>query len=101
LFRSNDDAFVVSQFLPVRHSLWGSRFESSCEALLENEIIRSLRLLPFAIDPGGDYFCFCTEGPDAGSIWFFCGEYIDEPDRAAVRIASGFEEFVGSLEADE
>ncbi len=99
LFKKDDTVFVVHEFLPVKYGK--HLFETSFRNLKVEAEILPKHLVPFALDPGGDYYCFSVRDKDAGSIWIYRGEYSDEPERAVQFIAKSLNEFVESMVADE
>lgn len=100
LFRKDDSIFVVQEFLPIRHGREDELFEDVCRDLRNERAIIPRHLIPFAIDPGGDYFCFGTKAGTVGAIYYFCGEYIDEPEGPLTLLADSLREFIERLEED-
>lgn len=93
--------YVVHEFLPVKHGEHGTLEDSIQHLKVEAPILPDY-LVPFAIDPGGDYYCFSIRPQDHGAIYFFAGEfYEDTPERAVKYLARSLPEFLGSLTEDE
>lgn len=100
VFREGECVYVVQEFLPVRHGRKDGLLEDACRDLRNEREIIPPHLIPFAFDPGGDYFCFGTNPGEAGAIYFFAGEYADDPQRAVSLLASTLREFVERLQED-
>jgi hypothetical protein len=98
LFKRDDVIFVVHQFLPIRYGR--HRFEESFRNLKVEASILPADLVPFGMDPGGDYYCFSTGPKQYGSIWMYRGEY-DDPASAREKLADSLVEFIERMEADE
>lgn len=74
----------------------GSAIRSYGRLVSEKQLMPP-RWLPFAYDPGGDYF-FVNCSIDIGEVIFFKGDYWpDEMDRCIVKLGVGFEEFWNRL----
>lgn len=58
-------------------------------------------LVPFAIDPGGDYYCFSTRPADLGAIYAFHMDLWREPERAMDRLAASVADFFSKLRSKE
>lgn len=99
IFKKDDVVYVLHEFLPVKYGK--HLFEQSFRSLkVEDEII-PVHLVPFAVDPGGDYYCFSVSDEDGGAIWIYRGEYSDDPDRAVQFLARSLEEFLGGMIAEQ
>jgi len=94
LYRKDGRVFVVQGFLPMKYGPPGTRFEDKYRNL--KEVIPDC-LIPFAIDPGGDYYCVSTRESDCGSMWLYIGEYFDEPDRATLLLCASLQEFLEGM----
>jgi len=101
LFDRNGTIHVLQEFLPVKYGRVGGRFEHVNRDLKIEEEILPQHLFALANDPGGDFYCFSVRQHDAGSIWFYTGEYSDEPDRAVRFLASNLGEFLAGMRLDE
>ena len=98
----NDRIFVVQNFLPVKYSSSSAvRFEDVLSQLKGRQPIIPSHLIPFAIDPGGDFFCISNSEKDFGEIFFYRGEYSDDPRRAVSFLAPSLEQFVENLAPDD
>ena len=99
LFKKNNRIFVVQEFLQIK---FGTReFEETFRDFkIDNEILPK-NLVPFAVDPGGDYYCFSIGDEDRGSIWFYVGEYHDQQDRAAEYLTKSLPAFLEGMTREE
>jgi hypothetical protein len=99
LFKKDHTVFVIHEFLPVKYGK--HLFEQSFRNLKNEAAVLPKHLVPFAVDPGGDYYCFSVRDKDVGSIWIYRGEYSEEPDSAVEYLAKSLDDFVGGMVADE
>jgi len=99
LFEHEDDGYKIHNFLSLKHGP-GTIESAFKSAFLDNELMPK-NLVPFAIDAGGDFFCFSIADEDFGAIIFFDSEYYDEPDRCLVPLADSFSDFIAQLIVDE
>jgi len=99
LFKKDDTVFVVSEFLPIKY---GNMLFEDCfrDLKIEREVLPE-HLVGFAVDPGGDYYCFSVRDNDYGSIWIYRGEHSDDPERAVEYLAPSLTKFLESMEPDE
>lgn len=101
LFKKDDTVFVVSEFFPIKYGRANCSFEDVFRDLkIEREVLPK-HLVPFADDPGGDFYCFSVSDNEVGSIWIYRGEYSDEPDRAVEFLAPSLNEFLENMVAEE
>ncbi|HLN26642.1 MAG TPA: SMI1/KNR4 family protein [Gemmataceae bacterium] len=99
LYKAGDTIFVVHEFLPIRYGK--DRLEDTIQSLKHDDEILPKHLVPFAVDPGGDYYCFSVRSQDQGTIWFYIGDYHDEPEKAAVYVAESLPEFIQGMTEEE
>jgi cell wall assembly regulator SMI1 len=97
LFFKNDEYFSVSEFLPIKHGVRGTRFEDTYFDVVQGSDFFPKNLIPIASDSGGDYFCYCLEPGKIGAIYFYQFDYYDDPTRAAVYLADNLKDFLDSL----
>jgi hypothetical protein len=97
VYNYQDRLLIVQELLPIRHGTKNCLFEDTYYDLKIERMVIPEHLVPFAIDPGGDYFCFSLQDDDIGAIYFFIGEYAESPERAIIRLASSLKEFIDSL----
>lgn len=101
LFVKDDTIYVVNEFLPIKYGKSRNLFEDVFHDLkVEREILPAY-LIPFADDPGGDFYCFSIRKQDRGSIWIFRGDYFDDPQRSHVFLCRSLCEFVEAMMVDE
>jgi len=98
VLRLGERLLVVHAFLPVKHGPKGCLFEDTCRRLRVERKVFPEHLVPFAVDPGGDYFCFSVRNEDEGAIYHFIGEYLPDEDRAVTRLSGSLPEFLELLE---
>ncbi len=92
------DTFVVDQFIPIKYGDF--TFEDVYrQHVIEDKIIPSY-LIPFAIDPGGDYFCISVRAEDKGKVFFFWTEFYEDLKRAVRLVAPSFEDFIESMKKE-
>lgn len=96
-----ETAYVVSEFLPIKHGRQGSLFEDTMVRLKKDQEVIPDYLIPFAVDPGGDYYCFSISDNDHGRIYFFSGEDMNARKNATTRISESLKEFVSNMESDD
>ena len=101
LFKRDDRVYVVQGFLSVRFGPSHNRLENVFQDLKIDREILPKKLVPFAIDPGGDYYCFSVDEVDKGAIYVFVGEHADAPERATLRLANSLPEFIEGMVDDE
>ena len=100
VFRSGEKVLAVHAFLPVKNGPEGGLFEDTYRRLKEERAVFPEHLVPFAVDPVGDYFCFSVRSGDEGAIYHFVGEYIPDYERAITKLSDSLESFLLSLEDD-
>ena len=95
----DDVTFILRDFHPIKHGVPGCLFESVFFDVKVDRKLLPAHLVPFACDPGDDYFCFSTREEDYGAIWMYRWDYYDEPDRAVEFLAGSLPEFLAALVA--
>lgn len=91
------EMFIVHKILPVKYGKPGLRLEDDIEQVKFNQALLPEHLIPFAINPGGDYFCFSTCERDKGSICIFRMDYFDDPFRAVIQLTPSLAQFLSRL----
>jgi hypothetical protein len=71
--------------------------EHSMERFKVKETVFPDRLIPFAVDPGGDYYCFSVCPDEVGAIYLFHMDHYGEPEGAAEYLAPSLGEFLSKL----
>jgi cell wall assembly regulator SMI1 len=104
LFREDDVIYVLQEFLPIKYAPVGRRFEDVIHDL-QDDLKRGCKvlpdyLIPFAIDPGGDYYCISNRQEDLGSVFIFRGEHFDQPNRACKKLATSLRDFIDQMEEE-
>ena len=102
LYRLEDIVLVVSEFLPVKYGTDKEQLEYYYKDLVLDEKILPNYLVPFAIDPGGDFFCFSIrKEEDYGSIYIWRHEEYENPDAALLYVCCSLEEFIDGLKEEQ
>jgi len=99
LFPKDDDYCVVHEFLPIK--LGEDTLEETLQDLVIERHVIPGYLVPFAIDPGGDFYCFSIRKKDFGAIFLFVGDYFDDLDEAVVHLAKSFPVFMRQMKTEE
>lgn len=89
VFKSSAGELVVDRLLDVKtsgsESIWAFR-----------DIPKgSTRLVPFALDPFGNLFCFSVENGKAGAVWFY-----NQESSKSVHLADTFQEVLAGLQTE-
>ena len=100
VFRKNDKLYVVQEFLPIKYGAQGCLFEDTFIALKKEKKILPDYLIPFAINPGGDYYCFSINENELGAIYIFFGEF-DDPKRSIIFLSISLKDFVMEMIEEE
>lgn len=101
LFRTENSVLIVSYFFPVADLASENRFEKVFRDLKVSGGIIPAFLVPFACDPGGDFFCFSSRNEDFGAIWLFQLDYSDLPARAGKFVCRNLDVFLNGLVLDD
>lgn len=97
-FFIDDDGYKINEFLPF--GIGADSIEGTYkDVFIKNDEMPD-NLVPFAVDAGGDYFCFDSSKSGFGRIFFFESEYYDDPDRSMVYLSESFSDFIDKLEFD-
>lgn len=96
-FVYGDQMCTLHEFLPIKHGKKSLTLEST---LLRVRSLLPDHLIPFAVDPGGDFFCFSTREEDLGAIYFYRMDCHD-PSRAAKLLAPSLNAILGELLSKE
>jgi hypothetical protein len=97
-FRSGKHEYVLNEFFPIKHGGPGLNLEDNLEAVRRSGVFPT-HLIPFACDPGGDFFCFSSRPEDEGGIFLYRNDYFDDPQKAVRRIFINFEQLIAALSA--
>ncbi|MBI3511845.1 MAG: SMI1/KNR4 family protein [Bacteroidetes bacterium] len=96
LYKHYDSIFVVQQFLSVKYGR--DTFDSAFSNLRE---LIPHHLIPFAFDPGGNYYCFSTDKADFASIYFWDHENYDDPHSGTIQISNSLTDFLSKLAPED
>jgi hypothetical protein len=98
VFKAGDRLHVVNEFLPIRYGERGNLLEDALRALRIDRHVLPDRLIPFAVGPGGDYYCFSAQETTEGSIYLCMGEYlVTAPEKAVRFLAASLPSFINAL----
>ena len=91
---------LVNEFLPVRYpTADGRTLESTCRRMRAQGVLDD-DLVPFAVDDGGNFFCFEAAGPicfTATDTWRDGLTPAENRVRSRIHIAGSMEEFLDRL----
>lgn len=97
VFASEGSKFVVQQFFSIKYGKAGNTIEDNYAELVMREGIIPRDLIPFAIDPAGDYYCVSAE---TGGISIFRSEHLPDISRCLTHLADSMTDFVAGLSED-
>lgn len=103
-FVKDGEVFICRQFLPMKYGPPNCLFEDVFRSLkIEEQDVMPTYLVPFADDPGGDFFCFSTRPEDEGSVWVYIGDNYEqgEPESAVEKLADSLQAFLDGMVTDE
>ena len=92
-FVYSEQMCTIQEFLPIKHRRKGLTLEANLER------VKSLlpdHLIPFAVDPGGDYFCFSTRLEEFGAIFAYRMDCHDK-SKATKLLAASLTSLIGGL----
>ncbi|MFO0942515.1 MAG: SMI1/KNR4 family protein [Pirellulales bacterium] len=89
-----DERFEIHEFIEFKSKNGSALVDCMRNLHMQDTPFFPEHLLPFARDPGGDYFCISLRKKDLGSIWKFNMDYYDNPKRNVTRLFSSFNEFL-------
>ncbi len=101
LFKKNGEYFQIHEFLPMKYGRKGCRFEDTYRDLVIGTPQFPKHLVPFAIDPGGDYYCVSVRSNEVGFVYCYMHDYFDDPARSLVFMAPSITEFVNGMVDEE
>lgn len=100
LFRKDEEYYAVHQFLPIKYGKKNETLEDIYRnVVLENNYFPNY-LVPFAIDPGGDYFCFSLKENEPGAIYCYVNDYYDDETRSVVYLSPNIKSFLENLQEE-
>ena len=99
LFPKDGELFAVHQFLPLKFPNPRLTVESTYRDLTTDPATSTFPkyLVPIAIDPGGDHYCFSSRKEDFGAMYCFSWEHYNEPERAIIYLAERLDSFLDAL----
>jgi hypothetical protein len=91
---------VVDAFLPIKYGRPElSTLEQSFRRIKSTRLPLPEYLVQFAIDPGGDYYCFSIRPNEPGAIYLVHMDHHDEFQHPTEFLSSSLTEFLGRLRA--
>ena len=97
-FILNDTIYGIQLFLSIKNG--NQTIENDVQDLKVDDSILPDKLIPFAIDSSGNYFCFSKKEADFGVIYYWDSENYDDENRAVTYLASSLDEFINSMQND-
>jgi cell wall assembly regulator SMI1 len=88
---------IVHEFMPIKNGKPGLTFEHDFQQTKVAQSLLPEHLVPFAVDPGGNFYCFSTRDDEVGAIFIFRTDYFDNPKRATEYLTSSLSAFLGAL----
>ena len=96
-FVKGDEMFAIEEFLPIKFGMRGERFEDAYRDIVVGNDLFPKKLIPFANDAGGDYFCYSLREGEEGAIVFYQSEYFYDPAKSVIFLSGSFDDFLKSL----
>ena len=92
------DKFILHEFLPIKYSRSPiSTVEISIQRLKVDKLILPAHLIPFAIDPGGNYYCFKSNNIKDQSIVLFYMDHWNDLQYPTRFVAESIGDLLDSL----
>jgi len=92
--------YKVEKFPPIKYGKQELTFEATYARLVLGNDDFPENLIPFAYDPGGEFFCYSVAKSSFGSIWCTCGDNYAVQDEGPVELAQSLHEFLDKLQSD-
>lgn len=101
-YRDEKGTCILHQFLPIKHAQprLGS-LEISIQRTKIEQLLLPEHLIPFAIDPFGNYYCFSTREVDFGAIFYVQMEGGSVSEENADFIAPSLNSLLAALRTKE
>lgn len=100
-FLIGEDRYDVQEFLAIKYAPAACSLEHMYRELVVENPHFPKDVIPFAVDPGGDFFLYNIANSD-GQILFYNSEYYDDPERSLVLLAPSLSAFLdGLVEEDD
>ena len=97
-FNKDNEYWQVNEFLPIKYGEKGDLFEDTFNILVaKGGDFFPRNLIPFAVDPGGDIFCFRDASGDIGAIYGWIADRYEDSEGSVVKLADNFETFIEQL----
>jgi len=97
LFQKEDELYSINHIFPMKYSDEYESLEDIYDDLVSEEYYKPKHLIPFAVDAGGDYYCFSIKPTEIGKIYCFVQEYYDDENKSIVYLSKNISDFLNSL----
>ena len=87
----------MHEFLPIKHGNKGLTLEATIHRVKLDQSLLADHLVPFAVDPGGNFYCFSVREDNFGEIFLFLMDYYDNPKRSTEYLTSSLRDFLAGL----
>ena len=93
----DENRYVIQEFFSIRYGKPGHNIEDNYRELVQKERIIPKGMVPFAIDPAGDFYCFDSAD---GRISIFRSEHLPDIEKCITFLANSISDFVDGLVED-
>jgi hypothetical protein len=90
---------IIDEFLPIKRGKYGPPLEDAIQHVKIDKALLPDYLVPFAIDPGGQYYCFSTRSADFGAICLYRMDGRRQGPHVIDPLAPSLTVFVGKLKS--
>lgn len=96
-FPLGDELYEIWNVIPMGTREALGDLERSYKTLVESTEAFPKHVIPFAVDPGGDYYVYSLREDTFGSIYSVQSDYWDDPQRYMVLLAPTLAAFFAAL----
>jgi len=100
IFVDDGYEYVISYFIPIKFGANKRTLETVLGIFRDDEDFPTW-LIPFADEPGGDLYCFSIASDDAGAIYYWDHECVDNPEESYGYLAESIKVFIEQMLTDE
>ena len=101
LYLKDDITFVVNEFLPIKYGNEKGQLEHYYKDLVLEEKIIPKYMIPFAVDPSGDVFCFSIRHDELAAVYIWRHEKSTNSNGNLLYLCSSFEIFINEMKEDQ